>query len=217
MPTRPTPLCLPPTHWAQCLRVPTVCPPPRSSTTNRADEGWTLSMTKRLDGPSAMVRIRVMKRDRFRCTYCGVPGTDAELEVDHIIAVANGGSHHMSNLTTACRACNQKKGTGTLEPTTSAAQSVRQHVGLVGMWFHTFKDGDVHWQGQVLSVDGDVVLVQLYEWFFGMPGQIKPILKSFMYSDECQLYPTHEHMNCEYERLSLLRENRDGQQSVEMR
>jgi len=64
----------------------------------------------RKGGPSAAVRIRVMKRDRFRCTYCGVPGTDAELEVDHIIAVSRGGSHHMSNLTTACRKCNQSKG-----------------------------------------------------------------------------------------------------------
>lgn len=69
-------------------------------------------MTKRTDGPSDAVKIRVLKRDRFRCTYCGVPGTDAELEVDHIIPVARGGSHHISNLTTACRSCNQHKGAG---------------------------------------------------------------------------------------------------------
>jgi hypothetical protein len=53
-----------------------------------------------------------MKRDRFRCTYCGIPGTDAELEIDHIIAIAKGGSNHISNLTTACRSCNQAKGSG---------------------------------------------------------------------------------------------------------
>lgn len=72
-------------------------------------------MTKRTDGPSSAVKLRVFKRDRFRCTYCGAPGTDAELEVDHIIAVARGGSHHISNLTTACRMCNQKKGAGELK------------------------------------------------------------------------------------------------------
>lgn len=173
-------------------------------------------MTKRLDAPSAMVRIRVMKRDRFQCTYCGVPGTDAELEVDHIIAVANGGSHHMSNLTTACRVCNQKKGAGSLEVTRHAAAASRPSNGLAGMWFHTFKDGAVHWQGQVLSVDGETALAQLYEWFFGMPGRIVAIDKAVMYSDECQLYPTHEHMNCEYERISLLRENRDRAQSEQL-
>jgi len=66
-----------------------------------------------------------MKRDRFRCTYCGAPGTDVELEVDHIVAVANGGSHHMSNLTTACRTCNQRKGANAAPPASrmSADQS----------------------------------------------------------------------------------------------
>lgn len=53
-------------------------------------------MTNKTDRASAAVRMRVMKRDRFKCTYCGAPGTDAELEVDHIIAVANGGSNHIS-------------------------------------------------------------------------------------------------------------------------
>lgn len=64
----------------------------------------------RNDSPSAAVILRVFKRDRFQCTYCGAPGTDAELQADHIIAVSKGGSHHISNLTTACRVCNQSKG-----------------------------------------------------------------------------------------------------------
>ncbi len=80
------------------------------------------------DGPSAAVRIRVMKRDRFRCTYCGAPGTDVELEIDHIIAVARGGSHHISNLTTACRNCNQTKGAGDA-PAARDAPSFRHAVG----------------------------------------------------------------------------------------
>lgn len=80
-------------------------------------------MTKRTNGPSVAVKMRVMKRDRFQCTYCGAPGTEAELEVDHIIAVAKGGSHHMSNLTTACRACNQKKADGKLAKTPRRADA----------------------------------------------------------------------------------------------
>jgi hypothetical protein len=155
-----------------------------------------------------MVRIRVMKRDRFRCTYCGVPGTDVELEIDHIIAVSNGGSHHISNLTTACRKCNQKKGDGTMAPQLFSEQRSRSHA-LDGLWFHTFKAGKVQWQGQIMSVDGDVVIAQLYEWIMGFPGQIVTIQKSVFYSDECQLYPTHEHMNEEYKRLSILRENQE--------
>lgn len=160
-------------------------------------------MTKRLDAPSAAVRIRVMKRDRFQCTYCGVPGTDAELEIDHIIAVSNGGSHHISNLTTACRACNQEKGAGAMK----AQSRPSTLTGLVGMWFHTLKDGEIHWQGQILSVDGDVVLAQLYEWICGYESGIEVIPKSVIYSKDCKLYPSHEHMNEAYRVYSIRREN----------
>jgi 5-methylcytosine-specific restriction enzyme A len=151
-------------------------------------------MTKRLDAPSAAVRIRVMKRDKFRCTYCGAPGTDAELEVDHIIAVAKGGSHHISNLTTACRACNQAKGAGPAKP--SAAPS----PGLTGMWLHTFKSGRIDRQGCVVGIDGDIALVQLFSWFDGAPTIVVPISKAMVYSSECRLYATADLMNAAAEK-----------------
>lgn len=106
-------------------------------------------MTKRTEGPSAAVRIRVMKRDRFACTYCGTPGTDAELEVDHIIAVAKGGSHHMSNLTTACRKCNQSKGDRPAphaRPIDAAAHHDTPR-SLMGMFVLTFNRGVMQYQG----------------------------------------------------------------------
>lgn len=165
-------------------------------------------MTKRLDSLSSAIRIRVMKRDRFQCTYCGVPGTDAELEIDHIIAVANGGSHHMSNLTTACRACNQKKGTGTL----SAKQKAVGREGLVGMFLHTLnEDGCINWQGHIIAIDGDIALVQLFSWIDGSPTNVEPIPKSLIYSDKCQLYATCDLMNheAEYGRLAERGRERD--------
>jgi hypothetical protein len=140
-------------------------------------------------GPSSMVRMRVMKRDRFRCTYCGVPGTDAELEVDHIIAVAAGGSHHMSNLTTACRQCNQTKGSGEALPTYIEQNRKTLPVGL---FLLTFKNNGVDLQGYILDVDGDVCFVQLYSWLTGCPTEILPMKKPLIYSAECKLYPTRE-------------------------
>jgi 5-methylcytosine-specific restriction protein A len=147
-------------------------------------------MTARTDSPSAAVRIRVMKRDRFQCTYCGVPGTDAELEIDHIVPVARGGSHHMSNLTTACRSCNQSKSDGVLTPKRAA----RAHMsnGLVGIFLHTFKDGRIEWQGRIIGVDGDICLVQLFGWFHGDPTNVVPIKKAEIYSERCRLYADEE-------------------------
>lgn len=47
------------------------------------------------------------------CAYCDTP--NVPLEVEHILALANGGTHRISNLTLACRDCNQDKGTQPVE------------------------------------------------------------------------------------------------------
>ena len=112
-------------------------------------------MPKRTEHPSAAVRIRVMKRDRFQCTYCGTPGTDAELEIDHIIPVSRGGSNHMSNLTTACRACNQTKSNGTLGPMIKAKQA----SGLVGIYINTFENKKINGEWFNLSEE-DLKLIE---------------------------------------------------------
>lgn len=154
-------------------------------------------MTQRSDGPSAAVRLRALKRDRFTCSYCGVSGTDAELEIDHIVPVSGGGSHHISNLTTACRSCNQQKGS--------------KEASVFTPWIHTHKDdGAIQYQGQIIDVDGDIVLVQLYEWFMGFEGSIEAIPKSTIYSvKHCTIYPTNEHMNEAYRIYSRRRERQE--------
>jgi hypothetical protein len=55
------------------------------------------------------IKYDVMKRDNFKCNYCGKsPATDSnvELQIDHIIPVTKGGDNHLSNLKTICKDCN---------------------------------------------------------------------------------------------------------------
>lgn len=55
-------------------------------------------------------RTAIMLRDGYTCQYCGeVPGR-AQLTVDHVVPRSRGGSHHWDNLVTACKRCNQRKG-----------------------------------------------------------------------------------------------------------
>ena len=57
-------------------------------------------------------RWGVLKRDNYRCCKCGAsPSTDhaVELEVDHIVPVAKGGTNDSENLQTLCQNCNQGK------------------------------------------------------------------------------------------------------------
>ena len=65
--------------------------------------------------PSAawqVVRSIAFERDGYACTYCGV---DRSLQGDHIIPLIRGGSNALNNITTACKKCNQSKGSKTPE------------------------------------------------------------------------------------------------------
>lgn len=55
------------------------------------------------------LRYDVMKRDSFKCQYCGKsPANDVgvELQIDHILPVSKGGTNEIENLKTICKDCN---------------------------------------------------------------------------------------------------------------
>ena len=55
------------------------------------------------------IRFEVFKRDAFTCGYCGSTPPSVVLEIDHIVAVANGGDNSEDNLLTSCFDCNRGK------------------------------------------------------------------------------------------------------------
>lgn len=58
-------------------------------------------------------RRNIIRRDGFRCQYCGIKSS--ELTIDHIIPKSRGGSESWDNLVSACKSCNNKKGSHTPE------------------------------------------------------------------------------------------------------
>ncbi len=63
--------------------------------------------------PNLRTRFLVMKRDGFRCQYCGKsPATHAgvELVLDHVHPWSKGGETNPDNLVTSCATCNAGKG-----------------------------------------------------------------------------------------------------------
>ena len=59
------------------------------------------------------VREYLLDKWNRTCAYCGKK--DCQLQVEHLIPRARGGSDRVSNLTLACETCNQKKGAKTAE------------------------------------------------------------------------------------------------------
>lgn len=57
---------------------------------------------------SRALRQKIFERDRYRCIACG---DHRNLECDHIVPLADGGTNDASNLQTLCKTCNASKGT----------------------------------------------------------------------------------------------------------
>lgn len=54
-------------------------------------------------------RFEILNKTNFKCQYCGRGAPDVELQVEHIIPRAKGGTDNLSNLTVACFECNNGK------------------------------------------------------------------------------------------------------------
>jgi hypothetical protein len=57
-----------------------------------------------------MTRLAIFVRDDGACVYCGAAyQAGAKLTVDHVVSRKRGGRDDVTNLVTACRACNEDK------------------------------------------------------------------------------------------------------------
>ena len=61
------------------------------------------------DAVPGSVRFEVLKRSGGRCELCGASSRDNQIDVDHIVPRAKGGSNDISNLQALCRTCNAQK------------------------------------------------------------------------------------------------------------
>lgn len=79
-------------------------------------------------------RFRILRRDGFRCRYCGVVSAVALLAVDHVIPVSRGGTDDDDNLVAACIPCNAGKSDKPLTapaPALRTIEAMREHVEQV--------------------------------------------------------------------------------------
>ena len=58
---------------------------------------------------SKSLRFDVLRRDEYRCRYCGAKAPHVALEVDHVIPRSRGGEDTLDNLVAACFSCNRGK------------------------------------------------------------------------------------------------------------
>lgn len=64
---------------------------------------------------SKFSRFNVFTRDDFTCQYCGQKKLMRELTFDHLIPRKHGGQTRWTNIVTACKPCNSRKGCRTTD------------------------------------------------------------------------------------------------------
>ena len=64
-------------------------------------------------GTVRFCRENVYIRDNFTCQYCGEQPSPKTLTLDHVIPASKQGPKTWTNVVTACRECNQRKGNRT--------------------------------------------------------------------------------------------------------
>ncbi len=81
------------------------------------------------------LRFEILKRDGFRCRYCGATSMDALLHVDHVVPVADGGDDSPENLAASCAACNGGKSSVPLTESSLGgsprADAMKEHAAQV--------------------------------------------------------------------------------------
>lgn len=68
--------------------------------------GPPIPMTRSTPRPNLRQRFDVLASSGFRCDYCGASRKERRLQVEHVVARANGGTHDRTNLVAACQDCN---------------------------------------------------------------------------------------------------------------
>lgn len=59
---------------------------------------------------ASTLRDRILRRDGYRCVYCGEVFPASSLTLDHVQPKMRGGDQSEGNLVAACRTCNAEKG-----------------------------------------------------------------------------------------------------------
>lgn len=92
-----------------------------------------MSVTKR-------IRYEILNRDHHTCQYCGASAPQVELQIDHVIPKALGGTDEPTNLVTACKDCNSGKTSSS--PNAEKVAQVDEKAVVMAKAFRDYLDND---------------------------------------------------------------------------
>lgn len=147
------------------------------------------------------VRFQVLKRDGFKCVYCGRSASEVEVEIDHAHARSKGGTDDIENLVTSCFECNRGKAANSVpRQAKSAPKAVGK--GLIDKCFIAFTpEGKFLYQGIVKEkISENQYMIQYFSWIDGSPNTMKMVTIEEMFGPNPRFgqgwewFEDHHHM-----------------------
>lgn len=92
---------------------------------------------------SKRLRFEILKRDGFKCRYCGATAIESLLHVDHVHPKSEGGDDDPANLVTSCSSCNLGKSNIKLDDSRiqqgTTTEAMLEHAEQVGEYLSAVK------------------------------------------------------------------------------
>lgn len=126
---------------------------------------------------SKRTRFEVFKRDDFQCRYCGARAPSVLLHIDHVVAIANGGTNSIENLISACETCNLGKAARPLgDKSPPIPQSAAETLAGRAEQLEAYRQAMSDWIEQQQSFRDDLA-VAVYNAIWGHedPGKMLPV------------------------------------------
>lgn len=155
-----------------------------------ANQAKPKAQRKPRKGIPKKIRFEVLKRDGFKCQYCGASAPDVVLHIDHISPVSKGGGNDIMNLITSCEACNLGKSDKELNDKSSIEKQRKQLEELSEK--REQLQMMIKWRNELSKMDDEVVnsLAEHIESFMGDltvsdsgKRSIKKWLKTFTFDE----------------------------------
>ena len=121
---------------------------------------------RRFTKPVKFSRVNIYARDEYRCQYCGVKCSIAQLTYDHVIPRSRGGRTSWDNIVSCCYVCNAKKANRTpaeakmvlrstpVRPTWMPAIQIRVSTKSVPDAWRDY----VYWTGEIDTDEGTEIV-----------------------------------------------------------
>lgn len=130
----------------------------------------------------ARLRFEILKRDGFRCHYCGITAMGSPLHVDHVVPASKGGSDDPANLITSCERCNLGKSNIDLEDVRAcgaeadAVARAQEHAEQVRAYLDAQREVDDA-KREVLVYIADMWISRVGDWTPSTESHIRVALQ----------------------------------------